>query len=133
VEAVEARGLPRAVVRVPAPGGVEIAEGIGEMELGGKLVEGGCSEAFCAAARVVVGWGGEWAVGCLSGYGVLEWLRWLWGTTIHPAVCGEIKVPPKDAVGLPLQLQPWCEGAGDECALGCGVAGARGPIYAGQG
>ena len=99
MEAVEARGLPRAVVRVPAPGGVEIAEGIGEMELGGKLVEGGCSEAFCAAARVVVGWGGEWAVGCLSGYGVLEWLRWLWGTTIHPAVCCEIKVPPKDAVG----------------------------------
>ena len=52
MEAVQARGLPPVVVGVPAPGGVECAEGIDEAEVGGGLTEGSCCDALCAAACV---------------------------------------------------------------------------------
>jgi len=52
METIQAGSLSPVVVRVPASGGVEKAEGIGEMKLSGEIGESGCCDAFCAAAWV---------------------------------------------------------------------------------
>ena len=83
METVEAGGLHPMVVGVPAAGGMEGAEGIDEVGLGGEIIKGGCCDALCAAPLVV------WSCNGLRGV-----VCWCGCPAVYAAIKREVKIPP---------------------------------------